>query len=404
MPTLPNRVTRLLAVPAERDARVFALAAVVDALGGGLFLPIAALFFVKVAHLSTTQVGVGLSITGVAGLAGPVAAGPLVDRYGAKRTVVALYFLRAVGYGLFPVVRGFPAFVAAVVIVGVADRMVRPALQALVATLSDERDRVTTLAFTRSVRNLGYAVGGLLVSAALAVGGVGPYVALVVGDALTFVVSGFMLATVRDVRVALPEGPPTGYGTVLRDRRFLAQTAVHGVLTLHLSVLLFGFPLWIDQRTNAPAAVTGVIFTINSLLVVALQVPFSRNLVTVGQGGRALSHCGYALAATCLLLMLTPGLPAVAAVAVLLVIGVVECLAEIWEAAGGWAVSFGMAPEAARGRYLGVWMLGYAVHDIAGPALMALLVARGGRLGLTLLAAAVLLAGLVSRRLATVAR
>jgi MFS family permease len=398
--TLQTRAAALLSVPTGRDARIYAVASLVDALGGGLFLPIAALFFVKVAGLATTQVGIGLSITGVAGLLGPVLSGPLVDRYGARRVTVVLYVVRGVGYTLFPIVRGFWAFLAAVVLTGLADRMARPALQALVATLTDEADRVVTLAFTRAVRNIGYAVGALLVSIALGIGGKGPYVVLVLGDAATFFVSAVLMLRVRDVRTPVARGPGTGYAVVLRDRRFLALNACHGVLSLHLSILLIGFPLWIDQRTNAPTAMTGVIVTVNSLMVVLLQVPFSRRAVTVPQGGKAMRHCGFALAATCLLLMLTPGLSPVPAVVLLLVIGVVECAAEIWEAAGGWAVSLGLAPEAARGRYLGVWALGYSVHDIGGPVIMTLVVAKGGRYGLAILAAAVLVAGLLADRLA----
>lgn len=401
MPPLRSRLAAALAIPAGRDARIFAVAACADALGGGLFLPISALFFVKVAGLSVQQVGLGLSLTGVAGLAGPVLAGPLVDRYGARRVTVWLYALRTVGYALFPLVRGFWPFLAAVCLTGLADRMARPALVALVATLGDERDRVTMLAFTRSVRNLGYGAGGLLVTGALLVGGDGAFVALVLGDAATFVVAGALLMRVRDVRTGVPGAGRGGYRRLLRDRRFLALTACHGILSLHLSVLLIGFPLWIDQRTNAPTAVAGLVFTLNSLLVVALQVPFSRRSVTVAEGGRALWRSGLALAATCVLLMLTPGLPVAAAVALLLVIGVVECVAEILEAAGGWAVSLGLAPEEARGRYLGVWSLGFAVHDIFGPAIMAWVVVRGGRLGLGLLAAAVVMAGFGARRLAS---
>jgi MFS family permease len=399
VPRARERLAALLAVPAERDARIFAVAAVVDALGNGLFLPVTALFFVKVAELPTAKVGLGLSITGFFAMLGPVLSGPPVDRWGGRRTVLVLNALRALCYGAYPFVRGFWPFVAVVAVTGVADTMARPALQALVATLTDERDRMTTMAFVRSVRNIGYGAGGLLVTAALALGGKGPYVALVVGDAVTFVVAGALLLRVRDVRVPLPEGPRTGYATVLRDRRFVALTALHGVLSLHLSILLIGFPLWIDQRTNAPAAMAGVVFTMNSILVVLLQVPFSRNAVTVAQGGRAMLRSGLALGVTCVLLALTPGLPAYAAVALLLVIGVVECAAEMWEAAGGWAVSLGLAPEAARGRYLGVWLLGFSVHDIGGPLVMAWVVVSAGRLGWLAVGAVCVVAGAAAARL-----
>ena len=118
--------------------------------------------------------------------------------------------MRAVAYASFPLVRGFWPFVAVVSLTGLADRMARPAVQALVASLADERDRVTTLAFTRSVRNIGYGAGGLLVTAALTIGGRGPYVALVLGDAATFVVAAALLTRVRAARSVRVAGPCSG--------------------------------------------------------------------------------------------------------------------------------------------------------------------------------------------------
>jgi hypothetical protein len=176
---------------------------------------------------------------------------------------------------------------------------------------------------------------------------------------------------------------------------------MHGILSLHLTILIFGFPLWIDQRTNAPTAVAGVIFTMNSALCVLLQVPFSRRSVTVVQGGNALRRSGLALLATCVLMALSSSLPAAPAVALLIVVGVVECAAELWEAAGGWAVSLGLAPAEVRGRYLGVWALGFGVHDIAGPVLMAFVVVHGGPVALVVLGAVVALAGVAAARIAS---
>ena len=400
MPRLRDRLGALLAVPRQRDARIFAVAGVVDALGTAMFLPVSALFFVKVTGLPTTRVGIGLSIAGVAGLAGPLLGGPLVDRLGARRVVLVLYLLRGVAYGCYPLVRGFLPFLAVVSATAVVDHMARTALQALVAGLTDETDRITTLAFVRSVRNIGWGVGGLLVAVALTIGGTGPYVVLVLADAATFFVAAALLARVRDVRVPRPDGPPAGYRTVLRDRRFVALAALRGVLTLHLSVLLIGIPLWIDRRTNAPTAVAGVIFTLNSVLVVLLQVPFSRRAATVPAGGRSLRRGGLALGAACGLLALTPGLAAWPAAALLVAIGVVECLAEIWEGVGGWGVSLGLAPAHARGRYLGVWDLGIAFHDVAGPVLMAFIVEDAGRAGWLVLGGVVAVVGVVASRLA----
>jgi hypothetical protein len=169
---------------------------------------------------------------------------------------------------------------------------------------------------------------------------------------------------------------------------------------MHLSLLLVGFPLWIAERTAAPKSVAGVVFTLNSLLVVVLQVPFSRRAHTVAQGGAALRRSGFALLATCAMLALVQGLPAAPAVALLVVIGVVECVAELEEASGGWAVSLRLSPDHARGRYLGVWALGFSVHEIAGPAVMGVVVARGGGVGIVAFGTVVAAAGVVASLLA----
>ncbi|HVF04262.1 MAG TPA: MFS transporter [Frankiaceae bacterium] len=400
MPSLRARLGALLAVPRQRDARVYAVASVIDALGNAMFLPVSALFFVNVAGLPTTQVGLGLSIAGFAGLAGPLLGGPWVDRAGARRPVLLLHLVRAGLYACYPLVRGFWPFVALVAVTSVVDHMARPALQAMVAGLTDEADRITTLAFVRSVRNIGWGVGGLVVAGALAVGGRGAYVALVLANAATFVVAAALLARVRDVRVPPSGAPPVGYRAVLRDRRFVVLAALHGLLTLHLSVLLIGFPLWIDQRTAAPAWVAGAVFALNSFMVVFLQVPFSRRATTVAGGGRALRNSGLALFAACALLALTPGLPVWPAVGLLLVIGVVECVGEISEGVGGWGVSLGLAPAHARGRYLGLWELGFAAHYIGGPVLMAFIVEDAGPAGWLVLGAALAVVGAVAQRVA----
>lgn len=388
------------AIPTGRDARIVAIASVVDALGNGLYLPIAALFFVNAVGLPVEQVGLGLSITGVVALAGHVAGGPPIDRFGPRNVTLVLNVLRAAAYAAFPLVRGFWAFVLLASFTHLLDNVGRVAMQSLVAGLVDPGERVTTAAFVRSIRNIGYGVGGLLVSAALALGGRGPYVGLVLGNAVSFLVAAALLRRVSDTRAPRPEGPRTGYGVVLADRRFVALAATHGVLSLHLSVLLFAFPLWIDQRTNAPAALAGAIFTLNSALVVLLQVPFSRRSHDVASGGRALRRSGIALLAACVLLALSEGLPVYAAAGVLLVTGVVECVAELEEASGGWAVSLGLAPDEARGRYLGVWALGFSVHEIGGPAVMGFLIARGGGPGIVAFGAVVAAAGVLASRLA----
>lgn len=67
-----------------RRYRSLLLVAGVDAIGTGLFMPVTALFFVRVGDLSIGAVGIGLSIAGFGGLLATLPAGSAVDRLGAR--------------------------------------------------------------------------------------------------------------------------------------------------------------------------------------------------------------------------------------------------------------------------------------------------------------------------------
>src|SRR3954470_9620047 len=105
-----RRRARLHALlPEGRTARVLALASLVDATGTGLFLAGSALFFTRVVGLSVGQVGLGLSIAGIAGFACTLPLGALADRAGRRRSLVGLYLVRAAGYCAYILVTSFAA-------------------------------------------------------------------------------------------------------------------------------------------------------------------------------------------------------------------------------------------------------------------------------------------------------
>src|SRR4051812_11215489 len=149
-------------LPSGHTARVLAVASLVDATGSGLFLTGSALFFTRAVGLSTAQGGLGLSIAGLAGFACTLPLGALADRVGRRRTLVALYLVRAVGYCAYVLVTTFATFVVLVAVMAAADRAASPTLQALIGDTFPPEERVRANAYLRSVRNAGYTVGGLL--------------------------------------------------------------------------------------------------------------------------------------------------------------------------------------------------------------------------------------------------
>ena len=69
----------------------------IDATGSGLSIAGSALFFTRVVGFSIAQVGLGLSVSGIAGFAATLPLGALANRVGRRRMLVVLYIVRGVG-------------------------------------------------------------------------------------------------------------------------------------------------------------------------------------------------------------------------------------------------------------------------------------------------------------------
>src|SRR5262249_47780046 len=152
----------------------------------------------------------------------------------------------------------------------------------------------------------------------------------------------------------------------------LRLTALDAVLALNATVLVIGLPIWVVTRTSAPASLVAVLLLLNTVLVIALQVRAAAGAESVPGAGRALAWGGVGVAGSCVLFATSAAVPGtVAVVAVLVLAAVVLTAGELWHAAGAWGVSFGLAPEETRGRYLAVFSLGLATAEVIGPVLVA---------------------------------
>jgi hypothetical protein len=193
---------------------------------------------------------------------------------------------------------------------------------------------------------------------------------------------------------------PGGYRDVLRNRRFLALSTVSGTLNLNSSILQIGLALWIVRETSAPTWIVGLLFTLNTIIVVVLQVPASRGTETPLGLGRAYARAGFALALCVVLYVLAAHRSTWLAVALLVAATIVLTVAEMVSSAAEWAAPTILAPSHLRGRYLAAIRTATGVEDMAGPAVVSVALASGGRVGFLGLGAGLLVAGLAGDALA----
>lgn len=371
-------------VPATPEGRSFTVISMVNAVGSGLFLAASAVFFVRSVGLTPIEVGAGLAIAGIVGFLTTVPIGAAADRFGARRTLIVLQLWRAGGFAALCLVHGPVGFTIVSSCLAAAEAATQPMTQAVASATVAGTDRTRTMAIIRTVRNVGFSLGALLAAPLLAADNVWAYRSIVLTTAAVFVVSALMLTRLR-VGGADTVQRRTGPLTALkdfRDWRYVLLTGLNGVLNLHVTILSVGIPLWAIGSTSMPAGVLPALLLINTLMSIALQVPIARAAQTVDGAARALRLGGLAMVLCCAALAAAAGpASAWAAAGVLIVACALLTFGEMWQATGGWELSYAYAPEDRKGVYLSVFSLGGTGQRIVGPALVTSVVIAAGPAG-----------------------
>jgi hypothetical protein len=156
---------------------------------------------------------------------------------------------------------------------------------------------------------------------------------------------------------------------------------LNAVALFNVSVLTVGMPYWVAQRASFPPATAAALFSLNTLLVVLLQVRAARRAEDVAGAAGCYRRSGVAFAVACLLFAAVSGGPRWLAVVTLVAAVVALTLGEVSGSAAEWGISLGLAPVENRGRYLALYACGQAAQQAVGPALVTFALVASGRAG-----------------------
>ncbi|MEU6746798.1 MFS transporter [Spirillospora sp. NPDC046719] len=365
-------------VPATGPQRVIAASNFVYTVGSGLYLTAGVLYFTQAVHLPAGQVGLGLSLTGLVSLGLGIAAGHLADTRGARGVYAASLVVQAAATAAFLLADAFWPFVLAVGAATGAKAAGLAARSPLIRHYGGDRPQEFR-AVLRALTNVGISLGALLAGWAVQVGTLPAYRLLVIGNAVAFTASAAVLILLPPVAPAPAARGPRWIA--LRDRPYLLLTALDGVMAVQFKVLTVALPLWLVGATDAPRWLVSGAMVANTLIVIAFQVRASRRIGSPAAGGNAYRRSGAAFLLSCSLIALAAGVPAWTAALLLMSGVVVHTVGELWHAAGGFEVSFALAPDHATGQYLGVFGLGAGLAEAVGPGLLIALCITWGRPG-----------------------
>ncbi|MGC5383393.1 MFS transporter [Micromonospora chalcea] len=385
-------------VDTGRRVRVLALAQLANSVGDGAFYACSALFFIRVVGLSPAQVGIALTVGWSTGILAGVPAGQLADRYGARRMTVVFAVATAAALSGFLVIRSFPLFVLLACCYAACQAGLTASRQALLVGLIEPARRTAVRARLQSVSNAGLAAGAGLGALVLWANSRPAYLSAFALDAASFLAAALLVRRLPEAAAPVPAGSEPGRLAVLRDRPYALITLLNAVMCLNMPLLSLALPLWIAERTDAPAPMGAIVLTVNMLCVVLWQVRVARRVTDPGTAARASGHAGWVLLVAC-------GAYAVSgmvggawvASAVLLGAALVQVFGEMVQAASGWEVGFTLARPDRQGQYQGFFGMAPQLARMLGPVLLTSLLLGWGTPGWLVLGGLFVLAGLAMR-------
>jgi predicted MFS family arabinose efflux permease len=354
-----------------RPVWILSLGGLANAVGNGLAFPFLVIYLHNVRGISLGTAGLVLATIGAVSLLAGPAVGVVVDRIGGRATLAVALVLLAVGFASFPLIHEpWHAFLAAA-IAGLGNAGFWPSQSALLAGLTPPARRHGAFALQRVTRNLGIGLGGVVGGLIATTSSPTSFTVLFLLDAATFLV--FAVALVFVPEPVLPEEDgeaqaPGRYADVLRDR------ALVGLVVLNVLFVAAGYaqfellPVFAKNEAGVTEKGIGLIFFVNTLVIVLAQFPLSKAL----EGRRRMRALAVmcALWAAAWIVVLVGGLrlETAAAAAAFGLAAIVFGLGECFQGPVQGALVADLAPPRLRGRYMAVSTISWDIGFIVGPA------------------------------------
>jgi predicted MFS family arabinose efflux permease len=333
---------------------------------GTMAMPFLVLYLIQERGWTAEDAGLAMAVYGAGALvAGPLA-GRLADRLGHAHILKASLWSSAVAMALVPVVHSRLLLFPLIALWAALTQAFWPSAMALLVGAAPPEQRRAVYALHRLAVNLGMAVGpacgGLIAHFSFR------WVFWV--DAITTLVSALILA------LLLRTPPPPG-AVEKPGRSPWTDPRLAYLLLGFLPVLLVFFqiegamPLWVVRDLGFGTRFFGLIFTLNTLLIVALEVPLNLGMARWPHG-RLLLLGSVCYAAGFGLTGLANSRPLLLGTVFLWTFGEMILLPTMADAVAS------LAPADRRGEYMGLYALCFAVALTLGPWLGVLSYARLG--------------------------
>ncbi|WP_367650558.1 MFS transporter [Nocardioides sp. zg-DK7169] len=379
---------------------------VLYAVGDGTFMTASAVFFTTVVGLSPAQVGLGITLAGVASFLVAVPAGKLADRIGPQRTWSLGALGTAAGYAAWPFIDGFAGFLAVSILLEVVNSAGGAARGAYVLDLVPRAERVASQAYMYAALNLGFTGGAAIGGIALAFHSDAVVTALPVFTAALMVANAYWITRLPRAphreRPSALEQAVTGavedaaeervVPGALRNPGYLLTSFFGGVLNTNQVLLHTVIPLWLIAETDAPRVLLALLFGTNTVMCIFLPMVVARTVRGLPTALRASRISSAFFVVSCLITLVTHDTLGWTTIVLVWLGHITVTGAELFISAAGWAFESELSDPERRGEYQGAGNLGSTLGYVWAPAVYTYLAMEWGASGWLLIAGIIVLA------------
>jgi MFS family permease len=378
-------------LPRRTEARRILAATLFSATGRGLTLPFMFIYLTKVRDVSPSIAGLVIAWLAVCSLTiGPIG-GWAVDRFGARRIVLPMLLVEAVGVASVGFAHEAWQAFAAVTLIGTGGGVIWAAFTTILSSVTDEKERQKTFGLNFALLNLGIGTGTVIAGAIVDLNRASTFQLIYLIDAALYVVPFLNLLTMPKVGRRLVEPAPSGAGTqadvrkpgyreVFAHRGFRRLLAFSIVLTISgYAQIEVGFTSFSIDVAHVGPKTVAYAFTANTLVIVIAQL-FVVRLIQGRSRTRLLALVGLVMGLSWLVLGIAGAVDG--RNAVISAVAVIACAAVF--ATGETVLSpisptllNALATDELRGRFNALGSMVWGISGIVGPVTAAPLIGSG---------------------------
>ena len=345
------------------------LGVLVNFLGNGMVGPFLVIYLHFGRGIPLAAAASAVAFGGIIAVTSGLAAGALADGVGPRNILVAGMVSNAVAYALYTQVTvPWQAF-AVGLFVGVGTGTYGPTTQSMIASMVPAGERQAAFAQNRVTSVVGLGLGGMI-GGILAARGLQGYLQLLVLDSVTFL-------TMAGIALLMPSRQGTSrvrvvgsYALVLRDRGFLRLSGVNILMvSAGIAPMLVLLPAYAKGQAHIGETAIGAIYAASTLTIVAAQLPIAR--LTRGRNRMQMLRLGALIWIASWTVCLAAGawLSGGAAAVIIGLAAVAYAAGECLYTSTMLPTATALAPDALRGRYLGVMGFSWQAGFLIGPSL-----------------------------------